>query len=333
MSGVQNQAYMTHKAIKNVLPSCKIDWNTLSEADWEAYFCRIKRSNLLQSLPYARAMAGLNQQRIRMGLIKINEEEAGLIMILEAGILNNAVHAVLVDRGPLWFDGYGMPDHFESFLQTFAREFPKRFGRRIRFLPEVEKTPSFEKIIKDNGFVPVSQKGYQTIWLDLRQDVEDLRSGLNKKWRNTLSKAESNQLDIQWNEQEYFDWLLQHYTIDKSLRGYDGPLPKTVKALAREFSRGQNMMIAAALLDGKPIAAILLLIHGSCATYQIGYTTETGRQKCAHHALLWNAMTALKERKIYDFDLGGINMEDAKGVALFKQGLGGVYFESASLYH
>ena len=279
-------------------------------------------------------MARRNHQAIRCGLIQINGRDAGLVSILEAGILGNTVHGIILDRGPLWFEGYGSANDFKSFLQTFSKTYPKRFGRRIRFIPEIEETPTIKSLLKDYGYKTTSKYGYQTIWLDLKPNLETLRKNLKKKWRNQLNKAEKQNLTITISDTgAYFSWFMQHYTADKAKRKYDGPSPKIITKLAKEFSRGQKMLIATALLEDQPIAAILIFIHGSNATYQIGYTSGAGREKCAHHLLLWNAVIALKERNINDFDLGGINDESAKGVKTFKEGLGGQIYKTPGLYH
>ena len=322
------------KPLKNTVFDCEIEWNHLTVEAWESRFKTIKRSNLLQSFAYGRAMAILNHQSLRQGVIKINGQEAGLVQVLEAGILWDAVQGVLLDRGPLWFKGFGGILDFEAFLKAFSKEYPKRFGRRIRFIPEVKQSTAAVQVMKDYGYRVASQRGYQTIWLDLSRDLEVLRQNLKSKWRNVLKKAEKQNLEVIWSDKgEHFAWLINHYAADKAVRGYDGPSPKTISILAKEFSRGQNMLIGTALLDGEPIAAILLFNHGSSATYQIGFTSDIGREKCAHHLLLWRAIIELKERDINDFDLGGINEETAKGVKLFKEGLGGKIYETLGLYH
>ncbi len=333
MKSVQNQAMIMEKSAKKH-DKCEIKWNTLSLCEWESAFRAIKKSNLLQSYDYTCVMARLNNQRVRRGLIVINGEAVGLVQILEAGIFKNAVHGVILDRGPLWFDEYGGMSDFELFLRAFSEEFPKRFGRRMRFIPEMKNTNKAQSLLEKHGYKPTSKHSYQTIYLDLRPDLEVLRSKLNKKWRNMLVKAEKQGLNIVFSDKgEHFSWLLQHYAADKALRKYDGAKPKVIMELAKEFSRGENMLIGTALLDDKPIAAILIFNHGISATYQIGYTSDIGRNKNAHHLLLWNAVVELKERNINDFDLGGINGDSAKGVKLFKEGLGGTIYETLGLYN
>ncbi len=313
---------------------CEIKWNALSLCEWEAAQRTIKQSNLLQSYVYANVMAHLNNQRVRRGLIIINGKAAGLVQILEAGIFNNAIHGIIIDRAPIWFDEYGSLSDFEALLQVFTKEFPKRFGRRIRFLPEIENTPQAKALLSKYGYKCVSKHGYQTIYLDLRPDLEVLRKNLNKKWRNMLVKSEKQGLNVVFSDRgEHFAWLLNHYSADKAIKKYDGASPKVITELAKEFLRGKNMLIGTALFDNKPIAAILLFNHGSSATYQIGYTSDIGRDKSAHHLLLWRAMAELKKRNISNFDLGGINEKHAKGIKTFKQGMGGQAVETLGLYN
>lgn len=333
MKRTQNQAVMMENAIKNS-PDAHIEWNNATLQEWEASFSRIKRSNLLQFFPYAKAMALLNNQRVSNGIIYINGQEAGLVQILEAGIINNAIHGVILDRGPLWFDGYGSLSDFEVFVAEFSKTYPKRFGRKIRFIPEFEDSAAAKQVLASYGYRSSSKTGYETIWLDLNHDLETLRKKLNPKWRNKLNQAERKELDIVWSDEgANFSWLMASYKHDKKLRGYDGPSVKTIIELAKQFSGGKNMLIGTAMLDKQPIAAILLFIHGNAATYQIGYTSDIGRDNRAHYMLLWSALSQIKERNINDLDLGGVNDGSAQGVKTFKKGMGGIISKTLGLYH
>ena len=81
------------------------------------------------------------------------------------------------------------------------------------------------------------------------------------------------------------------------------------------------MIIGKVQKDGQDIAAVLFLKHGQCATYQVGWSSELGREYCAHHLLLWQARKILQDYNIKELDLGGIN-DEAEGIKKFKQGTG-----------
>ncbi len=324
---------MTQISIKSQ-NTCTISWDAMGAPDWDAAFRKIPRSTLLQAWDYGHVMGVLNHQRVRRGVITIGGKQAGLVQILEAGILGNALHGVVLDRGPLWFEGFGSAQDFESFVQCFCKMFPKRFGRKVRFIPEAEDNAYNRDILKTAGFVPKSVGGYQTMWVDLRPQIDVLRKGLHSNWRNKLSRAEKAGIEVVWDiKGKYLSWLVLQATHDQEVRGYQGASEKLLYGLAERFQRGENMLIGAAVVDNRLIAAILVFIHGSCATYQIGYTSEMGRDKCAHHLLLWNALAVLKERSVHDFDLGGVNDEGAQGVKAFKQGLGGEVIETMGLFN
>ncbi|MCB9988154.1 MAG: GNAT family N-acetyltransferase [Rhodospirillales bacterium] len=301
---------------------CSIDWNNLSLAEWQDRFGRIRRANLLQSYDYARAICPLNRQKARWGLIKIKGVEAGLVQILEAGVLKNLIHGVILDCGPLWFDGYGTPAHSKAFFTEFSRRFPRRFGRRRRIIPAAGDSPENRALFVDAGYERQNFPGYQTIWIDLTQDEEELRSALKAQWRNKLNKGPKAGLKTGWNNSpEVFSSLLRNYSSDRAKKGYAGPSLPLLRALAQSF--GDKVMIGHATLDNRLVAAILILCHGTSATYQIGWSSDEGRNVAAHNALLWQAVLELKKNGFRDFDLGGINGESAKHVKKFKQGMGG----------
>ncbi len=333
MKCAQNQAIMKQKSVKNQ-SKYSIEWDNIPSKQWRSYLMQVTRLNLLQSEEYALAMAKMNKQRIKRGVIYCDGEKAGIVQILEVGIFKNAVHAVLLDRAPLWFDGFGRFRDFKGFLEIFSKQFPKRLGRKIRFIPEFEDSSRSVSAMKEYGYNSISTEGYQTIWLNLKPDIEILRKNLNKKWRNMLNQSERSALEVVWSEGgANFAWLMTNYAKDRAQRGYDGPSLKTIISLSGEFSRGQNMLIGTAMLDSKPIAAILIFIHGRSATYQIGYTSDKGRECRAHHLLLWSALEQLKGRDIDEFDLGGVNNKSAEGVRIFKKGLGGEVVKTLGMYH
>ena len=303
---------------------CKIEWDILSLQDWEDRFVNLRRSTLLQSYDYARAVCPLYHQKARWGLIVIDGVEAGLVQILEAGILGNLFHGVILDRGPLWFEGFGSKAHLSAFFATFNHQFPARPGRRRRVIPEVKES----ELLEMQGFRRLPRPGYQTVWLDLRPDRDTLLTAMKSRWRNRVNKAARDGLIVEWDETgKTLSWLLTNYQSDKSKKGYDGPSVKLLQAMAKTFIPQGRFLAGRAILDNRSIAAILILCHGSGATYQIGWSTDEGRKAAAHNFLLWQAVCRLKDKGINDFDLGGVNDDadngNAKGIKQFKEGMGG----------
>jgi len=303
--------------------TCTIKWNTQSIDDWEKRFSRIPRSNLLQSYTYAQASAPLQKQKPRWGLIEIDGQEAGIVQIFEAGILWNRFHAVILDRGPLWFEGFGTALHVKRFFDELNKQIPQRWGRKRRILPETEDGPTAQKLISQTG-LNFFGKGYETIWLDLAPDADTLRANLKSNWRNKLSKAERAGLTIEWDTTgKHLSWLTGIYAADKSIRAYGGPSPQFLRKYGPLLAAKGDLLVGRALKDGEPIAFVLFARHGRSATYLVGWSSVDGRENAAHHLLLWEGALVLKEKGIKELDLGGINDDGAEGIKIFKEGLGG----------
>ncbi len=305
-------------------PACTIGWNELSAEEWAGRFRAVPRSTILQDPSYAHAALKALHQSPRFGLIRMDGVEAGLVQILEAGLFKNAIHALILDRGPLWFEGFGQADHIRAFFDEFNRLFPARFGRKRRIIPEISDSPENRQIFADLGYKRLDRPGYQTIWLNLRQKPEILRASLKQKWRNILNRAEKSDLEMEWDrEGKFLSWAIKSYETDRREKGYPGVSLPFLTALASTFGMRGDLLIGRAILAKKPVAGIIVLCHGSAATYQVGWTSGAGRKAGAHHILLWDSLRQLCERGVHDFDLGGINDQDADGVRRFKEGMGG----------
>lgn len=300
---------------------CKLKWNSLSLDQWRMRFQHIEYTTLPQCYEYGLAMASLKAQRPRWGLILIDEEEAGLVQILEVSLLGRMIHGVILDRGPLWFEGFGTQTHLQVFFKQFNQEFPRRPGRKRRIIPEIDKTKQVIKNIDLYGLNLLARPAYQTLWLDLTVNNELLRKNLQQKWRNQLNKAEKQNLSIEMgatpNELMRF---LQGYRQDIQNKNYLNISPNALPRFIKPFINGHNAQIFLATCHGQDVAGALILTHGRSATWQVGWITQQGRDRCANHLLLWTIMTSLKERNIATFDLGGINEQYAKGIHHFKSG-------------
>jgi len=312
---------------------CEISWNTLSPAQWENLFARMKQPNLLQSYAYARATCPRQNLRGRWGLITIDGVEAGLVQILEAGLFKNTLHALILDRGPLWLDGFGSLAHIEAFFTSLNATFPRRIGRRRRILPEVPDTTETRALMTKAGLKRLDRPGYQTIWVNLKNSTDDIWQNMNSAWRNSVRKAEKAGLHVHWTpDPKEISALLRIYQSDKATKGYDGPSVALLQSLAKHFLETNNVWAGQVKQEDRIVAAALFFCHGCAATYQIGWSTDEGKKQAAQNLLLWGAMQKLKKNGIRYFDLGGVNDETAQGVKKFKEGTGGTLVTLAGHY-
>lgn len=313
---------------------CEIDWTPLTLSAWTERFNQVRRSTLLQHFPYAQADRVINQIGARHGIIRIDGAEAGLVQLGEVGLVRKLIHVVQLDRGPLWLPGHGGMDEQSAFFAAFAQEFPRRFGRKTRLLPEVEDTGPNRAMLAGAGLARNDRyQGYETIWVDLEPDADRLRARLDGNWRRFLGKAEKTDLVVEedWAG-ETQDEFLNAYEADRAAKGYSGPSRRMLEALMRFMVPRGEALILAGRLGSEVVAGLLILRHGTSATYQVGFNLEPGRKVWAHHRLFWQAMVTLKARGVLDFDLGGVNDESAQGIKRFKEGLGGQFIKLAGFY-
>lgn len=306
------------------MTECRIAW-TNSLDDWDSDYQKLPFTTLPQSLPYARVMREIHQQKTRFGVIDINGSKAGLVACQEVGLLGNRIHAVIIDRGPLWYEGFGKPDHLAAFFKEFNRQFPKRFLRKRRILSETQDTPANRTVLSTYLKRREKNPGYQTIIVDLKPDLEEIRGNLRGNWRNQLKKAEKGPLAITIDKDgRFLDTTLAQYTKDRLAKNYAGASVKLLKRYAHYAIPRHEFSLITACEGSEIIAAALIFSHGKTATYQVGWSLDRGRELNAMNLVLWEAIKMLKQDKIDYFDLGGISSKnEAKGLTTFKEGLGG----------
>ena len=318
---------------EEIAVTCEIEWRPATANSWDDAFPAARRSNLLQHFAYAQAVRATQQMGARHGYIHVNGRLEGICQLGEVGLMRNAIHFVALDRGPLFFDPSRNAEVSLAFFKELRRQFPRRWGRKLRIIPELG--PEADLILKNCGFkrnpntVP-----YETAWWSLDPDIATLRRALKSKWRYSLNRAERSPLEAVVDRQpSSFDAFLSGHESDKKMRGYAGASePFLRQLLARMSARGEVMMFHARL-EGAIVASILVLLHGSSATYQAGWTTPEGRHHSAHHLLLWTAALELKKVGILDFELGGFNDGSASGIKRFKLGTGAESVSLAGSYY
>ncbi len=309
----------------------RFSWAEKSIEEWDELIAAVPKSNLLQTWPYAQMVRSELNMMPRFATIEESGETIGLFQIQEikfAGV----IHVVALDRGPLWMEGAGSFAHHREFVRLFSEAFPRRFGRRRRLIPEMTAQPENADLMAEEKWKSKPHH-YRSIWLDLRPALEDIRSGLGQKWRNALNKAERSALTVESKDDAAsLNFHLTRYSQDRAQKKYQGASPKILRALHLYAKERDECLLLEAVHEQTPCAGVLIFCHGQAATYQMGWTDETGRSERAHQLLLWQAIEALKARGTNWFDLGGIEPDQAEGVTKFKQGLGGEAYELVGMY-
>lgn len=167
---------------------------------------------------------------------------------------------------------------------------------------------------------------YRTFVLDLIPPLDELRKGLDPKWRNKLSGAEKNQLKViaGSGNAEYqafraiYNQMRKRKTFETTVNVEEfGRMQETL-------AESQRMRILICENKGVPVAGLVASAMGDSAIYLLGATSDDGLKSKGGYLLHWTMIQWLKSIGVRWYDLGGIDPDGNPGVYSFKRGFSGV---------
>ena len=292
-------------------------WNQINYSQWDEAHEALSGA-LQQDWAYGTSLKALGVECHRAEVI-LNGETVALAQFIfrRYGFI---VGIALCTRGPLWLKPVSTEDQSRIYREL-KRSLPMSKPRFALFSPNMTN-PHDDSLRKLTRVMT----GYSTVLIDLTQTPEQLRAALEGRWRNRLVAAERADLDIVQTgilTAEY-SWLLEEERTQRKNKNFYGlPLDFIERYINARAQTTKTTFILHAELNKERVAAMLFLIHGSAATYHVGWSNEAGRDSNAHNLLLWRAFDELRERGVRTLDLGGINTRQLAGISRFKIGSGG----------
>lgn len=292
----------------------RIVWDTGDRAAWDDFHA-VAAAPLQQDWAYGAALAQLGATCHRA----LVYEGAALVACAQFVVRRVAcgVHVALCTRGPV----------FAPAVDDATRTVIVRRLRRTAPWGKPRFTFMSPEAVGDGAYAGRWRvmTGYSTVMLDLTRPAVEQRRAMTVKWRNRLVAAERSRLKIETVGQQpvQYQWLLAHEAKQRSARGYRALPLDFIPAFQRARGAAPSLLTVRADFDRRPAAAMLYLIHGTAATYHVGWSGEEGRRLGAHNLLLWEAMSRLAAHGVRRLDLGGVNTQSSAGVARFKLGAGG----------
>lgn len=300
----------------------RIDWDRHTREQQHAFMAACVRPTLPQTPAYAAALAQAGHARTEFGLLRFRGRPVGYVFVEQRPFIR-WVSSFRIYRGPVWLDGDIPGTVQQEFFRLIRLRYRLRNWRPVTFHPELNDTPANRRHVAASGFRRIAH-GYATIWLDLAPALDQLRAGLNPKWRNRLGQSERFGLRLDTEaDGGSLDWLIERHEAHMAARNYRGPSRALLRGMIQQGQPLKPIRILRAMHGGEAVAGILITRHGDSATYFVGWNGPEGRRLRAHHFLLWQAVRLLHDEQVRWFDLGGINDADAANVARFKAGLAG----------
>lgn len=311
----------------------KVNWDCSSRSEWADYLRQSGRSNLLQSWEYGEAKKTIENWNVKRGIFSIDGQEVAIVQVLEKNIFG-LLKIYRINRGPLFLKNIDQATIYSVFslLHDELKGFLK--NRVLFHAPELNIAGNSIMLLSKLGYRLTNSKAWESIWVDLGQTQEELRTQLDGKWRNQLVLAEKNNLSNKvYTNTDSFEWILNQCNEMMCSRKV-GKIPVELYRYVKKYldETNQPIIIFKAFSGEELIAGIGIIFHGNAATYLLGWNDEKGRQLNANQYLLWNAMLYMKERGINWFDLGGIDEESVPGITDFKLGLNGMKYNIVGEY-
>lgn len=301
----------------------QIEWDAASREQWSRLIALAPRCALQQDWSYGEAVAAQGHIVRRAVVRDRGGRPVALVQAMQRQLLG-PVAATMLMRGPVWLDALADQELEPALSRALRQDLAPCV---LLWTPETGEGGR-----RWQGLRRV-MTGYSTIWLDLRPALDAIRAGLDGKWRNMLVRAEAGGLRVRaCSGGTLVDWLVEANERYRRSVGYRGPTPVFIQALGQVPHAAQSRLALIAMEGQEPVAGVILQRHGTSATYYVGCTSPRGRELRAHHLLLWNAITALKELGAQSLDLGGVDTVNAPGLARFKLGLGGEVTTLAGTY-
>ncbi|MRU16934.1 GNAT family N-acetyltransferase [Roseovarius sp. A21] len=267
---------------------------------------------LHQSPIYGRAMVRLGA---RVWILRVEDDGACLAQaqVISRRIMGVPLH--WIPRGPVWAPGLPL-DRQQAVLARLPHATALR-GVWLATPDSVEAAASYHHLGYRALLTP-----QQVAELPLDPDPQVMRSRQHGKWRNRLRRAEGAGLHVSHRP---FDTardapLLGLETAQREHRRYTDVTPTFVS----QWSKAAPMATRLFQLreHGQLRAFMIFLMHGTRATYQIGWRDPDHDLHSAHHMILWHAAKYLAQKGFHQLDLGTIDTETNPGLARFKLGCG-----------
>jgi len=172
----------------------------------------------------------------------------------------------------------------------------------------------------------VADNTYRTFVLDLAPALEELRRGLDKKWRNQLSNSEKKDLKVvAGSGSDEYRVFCKIYIQMRKRKTFETTVDvEEFGRIQQDLAESHRMRILICEDGGVPVAGLVASAMGDSGFYLLGATSDGGLNSKGAYLLQWTLIKWLKENGFKWYDLGGIDPERNPGVYHFKRGLSGL---------
>lgn len=296
--------------------------------DWEQLLGQFCDANIYQTYAYAKICYGEND--ISTLVVEKDNKHISAALVNIRKVPGIPLGIAYVFYGPLWKSNDD--DDFDNYvhgINALVNEYVNRRGLALRirpFLYEDETGFRYEDVLRNAGFRPLlNLPPKKTLLIDLSKSVDELRKGLDGKWRGHLNRAEKNNLTIaDGTNDELFDQfkpIHEDLLINKQIR--DVKSIETFKIIQTQLPLELKMRVFLCEHSGVVCAGIIVSAIGNVGITLSRATNDIGRQQKAAYLVQWRALQWLKDAGCRWYDLSGVDELANPGTYSYKTGLCG----------
>ena len=312
-------------------PTWQVEVDRATADDWSQMLDLFDDANIYQTAAYGGVRWG--EKNLSRLVLKRDGKVMGIaqLRIIRPTPLKFGI--AYLRWGPLW-ERRGVPldpevpprmaraieDEYLGKRKLFLRILPNAFAGTQRAVTMQAAFSRFFAEPLDAG------NTYRTFVLDLIPSLDELRKGLDPKWRNKLSGAEKNKLEvIEGNGSSEYRTFHGIYDQMRRRKGFETTVSvEEFGRIQETLAESQRMRVLICQDKGIPVAGLIVSAIGDSAIYLLGATSDDGLKSKGAYLLQWTMIQWLKENGIRSYDLGGIDPEGNPGVYLFKKGFSGL---------
>lgn len=221
------------------------------------------------------------------------------------------------DRGgALWSDSIDPGPLFAHAIEYASSRRNKVTFRQFSQLPA--------DIIESHGLI--ERQGWTTTRIDLTPGAEAIHKALKETALGPVRKAETASVTVHIDLPG--DDLVFSHLFDATRHRLGIPtFPASFfQLMLKHLKLNSNAKLLIARLDNRPIAGILLLMHGDCVIDGYAASLADGRSYGANDLLVWHAIMWSHENGYSYFDFGADSPRQ-KGLLSFKKKWGGLHHQ------
>ena len=305
-----------------ISPSQQNNWQVWDEADdgWDLIVSQFSDGSIYQSSKWAKHKESSGWQAIRLIKFYQNHHVAAAQCLFRRGPLGSVV--VWVAGGPIGDIESVSPDFVNIVKQQTSARF---LYIRIAVMRKTDVASS--NALAAQGWrqssAIIGTKSSLVHSLDAEESIR--RSRCSTNWKRNLKRSAQNEKSTYiWKSPDAKSISDAYAQMDefKNIKGVS--LSRSINDLQSVINTfGDSLILVRSDdQDGAPLAVRGALLFNETAWDFIAVTTPTGRKKYASHAVFWALAEQCFQLGIKQFDLGGIDPVNNRGVYDFKKGTG-----------